>query len=85
MYIKINTKGKTMTLCKLIFSNSNKNMLDFNWIYNRTNGFSYRLCECNNIDECKSKIQNKSIDKNQKYNINISKKYKHMLKSLNIN
>ena len=39
MYAKINARNKTVTLCKLIFSKSNKNIQDFNWIYNRTNGF----------------------------------------------
>jgi hypothetical protein len=55
MYIKINATNKTMTLCKLIFSKSNKNIADFNWIYNRTNGFNYKTCECDNLYECKSK------------------------------
>ena len=77
MYIKINATNKTMTLCKLIFSKSNKNIADFNWIYNRTNGFNYKTCECDNLDECKSKNIKKD-DNNGKYKINISPKYKHL-------
>jgi len=77
MYININAGKKTMTLCKLIFSKSNKNMIDFNWIYNRNNGFSYKTCECNNLDECKSKNIMKRDD-TPKYKIHISPRYKHL-------
>ena len=78
MYIKINAKNNTMTLCKLIFRNSNKNMLDFNWIYNRTNGFSYKLCECSDFSECKSRNITNNFENKTKYKINISKKYKDL-------
>ena len=77
MYAKINARNKTVTLCKLIFSKSNKNIADFNWIYNRTNGFNYKTCECDNLYECKSK--NIKNDNNYaKYKIKISPKYKHL-------
>ena len=66
MYAKINARNKTVTLCKLIFSKSNKNIQDFNWIYNRTNGFNYKLCDCEEKNECKSKniIENKTPNYN---------------------
>jgi|TARA_B100001540_G_scaffold209018_1_gene184136 hypothetical protein len=71
MYAKINARNKTVTLCKLIFSKSNKNIQDFNWIYNRTNGFKYKLCDCEETNECKSKNIIEKKSPNYKININI--------------
>jgi len=56
MYLKTNARTNTVTLCKLIFDKSNKNLKDFNWIYNKNNGFYYNICNCNNISFCKSKL-----------------------------
>jgi hypothetical protein len=78
MYVKINAKNNTITLCKLIFSNSNKNMLDYNWININSHGFKYSVCQCENVSFCKS---NKEV-KNKNYNINISNKYKYLFKNI---
>ena len=87
MYIKINAAENTITLCKLIFHKSNWNARDFNWIYNKTPGFSNILCDCNNVKSCKSKFNEKHDNINfstlNKYNINISKKHRHLFKMLN--
>lgn len=78
MYAKINVRNNTITLCKLIFNKSTKNMSDFNWIYNTTTGFAYNLCDCENLKDCKSKPIPK-VDNPKMGKINISKKYKHLL------
>jgi hypothetical protein len=87
MYIKINAAKNTITLCKLIFHKSNWNANDFNWIYNKTPGFSNILCDCDNIKSCKSKFKenpdNINFSTSNKYNINISKKYRPLFKMLN--
>jgi hypothetical protein len=80
MYIKINAKNSSITLCKLIFKNSNKNMLDYNWVYNNTNNYKYHDCDCSDISHCRSKNKVEIFKEIENKNKNVS-----LLKQINNN
>lgn len=75
MFIKINSKNMSITLCKLFFKspiNISLSNRDYNWIYSMKN-FNYNDCGCNDISQCKSNkiIKQNSTDIN--YNISLLK------------
>lgn len=58
----IKIKGSYVTLCKLIFRKSSKNLQNFNWVYNHNSKLKYKLCECNNTTCCKSPYKNNNLN-----------------------
>jgi hypothetical protein len=58
----IKIKGSYVTLCKLIFHKSSKNLQNFNWVYNHNSKLKYKLCDCNNINCCKSPYKNNNLN-----------------------
>lgn len=75
MFIKINSKNMSITLCKLFFKtpiNISLNNSDYNWIYSMRN-FNYNDCGCKDISHCRSnnKIKEKIVDVN--YNTSLLK------------
>lgn len=58
----IKIKGYHVTICKLIFSKSSKNMQNFNWVYNNKNNLKYKLCSCSNIKCCNSPYKNNGLN-----------------------
>ena len=58
----IKIKGSYVTICKLIFSKSSKNLQNFNWVYNHNSKLKYKLCDCNNINCCKSPYKNNNLN-----------------------
>lgn len=73
MYIKINANNNSITLCKLIFKNSNRNILDYNWVYNNTNNYKYKDCDCTSISQCKSNNKNELFKKINNNNVSLLK------------
>ena len=73
MFIKINTKNLSITICKLFFKtpiNRSQNNSDYNWIYHMRN-FNYKDCGCTNMSQCRSnkKLKEKATDLN--YNVSL--------------
>lgn len=75
MFIKINSKNLSITLCKLFFKtpiNRSLNNRDYNWIYNMRN-FNYTDCGCKNISQCKSSNKIKKNTTDITYNLSVLK------------
>lgn len=73
MFIKINTKNLSITLCKLFFKtpiNRSQNNSDYNWIYHMRN-FNYKDCGCTDVSQCRSnkKLKEKVTEIN--YNVSL--------------
>jgi hypothetical protein len=58
----IKIKGYHVTICKLIFSKSSKNMQNLNWVYNYKSNLKYKLCSCSNIKCCNSPYKNNGLN-----------------------
>jgi hypothetical protein len=75
MFIKINSKKMSITLCKLFFKtpiNRSLNNSDYNWIYSMKK-FNYNDCGCNDISECSSNKKLKESVTDINYNLSLLK------------
>jgi len=75
MFIKINSRNMSITLCKLFFKtpiNRSLNNRDYNWIYSMKN-FNYNDCGCNDISQCRSNKQVKKEITDINYNLSMLK------------
>lgn len=83
MFIKINARNLSITLCKLFFktpTNRSLNNRDYNWIYSMKN-YSYDDCGCTDISECKSNKKIKKQETNINYNLSLLKQMSEIRKN----